>query len=65
MKKNLKFISQASFQINQNDIHERIRMLNVPHIMTTNYEFSIEGEIPKSNSSLEVKDYIVSFGNMK
>lgn len=52
-EKDLKtYIAGIVSKIDQNEIHERIRALNVPHIMTTNYEFSIEGETPKSNSSL-------------
>jgi hypothetical protein len=55
-EKDLKtFIAGIVSQIKQNEIHEHIRALNVPHIMTTNYEFSIEGFIPKNNSSLVVE----------
>lgn len=55
-EKDLKtYIASIVSKIDQNEIHERIRALNVPHIITTNYEFSIEGENPKSNSSLVVE----------
>lgn len=55
-EKDLKtYIAGIVSNINQNEIHENIRALNVPHIMTTNYEFSIEGIVPKSNSSLVVE----------
>lgn len=55
-EKDLKtYIAEIVGKIEQNEIHERIRALAVPHIMTTNYEFSIEGATPKSNSSLVVE----------
>ncbi|MEN0054646.1 MAG: hypothetical protein AAGC65_13315 [Mucilaginibacter sp.] len=52
-EKDLKtYIAKIVSEINENEIHERIRSMGVPHIMTTNYEFSIEGRPPKTNSSL-------------
>jgi len=55
-EKDLKtYIANEVSKIVPNVIHERIRSLNVPHIMTTNYEFSIEGESPKGNSGLVVE----------
>lgn len=49
------YIASIVSQINQNEIHQRIRELKVGHLMTTNYEFSIEGITPKNNSSLVVE----------
>lgn len=49
------YIASIVSQISQNEIHQRIRELKVEHRMTTNYEFSIEGFTPKSNSSLVVE----------
>jgi hypothetical protein len=49
------YIATIVSQINQNEIHERIRNLKIQHLMTTNYEFSIEGIVPKSNTSLVVE----------
>jgi hypothetical protein len=55
-EKDLKgYIAKIVSEIKQNEIHERIRSLGVPHIMTTNYEFSIEGQTPKSNNSMVIE----------
>lgn len=46
------YISDSVSQIKQNEIHELIRALPTKNIITTNYEFSLEGSIPKNNTSL-------------
>lgn len=52
-EKNLKtFIAQSVSQITQNEIHEKIRSLACSHIMTTNYDFSLQGLTPKKNTSI-------------
>lgn len=55
-----KFISSKVLQIAGNEIHNRIRSLPVRHILTTNYEFTLEGQAPKkSNALVEEKLYSV------
>lgn len=54
-----KYIAEEVSRIQPNEIHARIRALRIPHIMTTNYEYSLEGKPPKSNSSL-VKEQLYS-----
>jgi hypothetical protein len=44
-----KFIADKVSKIAGNQLHEKIRALNISHIITTNYEFTLEGEIPKKN----------------
>lgn len=52
-EKDLKsFISESVSQIKQNEIHELIRSIPTENIITTNYEFSLEGGNPKNNTSL-------------
>jgi len=46
------FIADHVFQIGQNEIHERIRALPIQNIITTNYEFSLEGTSPQKNTGL-------------
>ncbi|SUJ27853.1 Uncharacterised protein [Sphingobacterium spiritivorum] len=46
------YIANRVAQINPNSIHEQIRQLPVSHIMTTNYEYSLEGQIPVNNDSV-------------
>ncbi|GAA4794946.1 hypothetical protein GCM10023231_24170 [Olivibacter ginsenosidimutans] len=46
------FIAERVSRIISNEIHEAIRELPVSHIMTTNYEFSIEGAVPKINNGI-------------
>lgn len=41
------FIAQKTLAIQQNDIHEEIRHLGPSHILTTNYEFTLEGRTPE------------------
>ncbi len=38
--------------ISQNELHGVIRQLPIQHIITTNYEFSLEGSVPSTNTSL-------------
>jgi hypothetical protein len=52
-EKDLKaFIAESVSQIGQNEIHAQIRSLNFGHILTTNYDFSLEGAIPMHNSGI-------------
>ncbi|MNK05839.1 hypothetical protein D3C87_237270 [compost metagenome] len=46
------YISDCVSQINQNEIHQLIRDLSIENIITTNYEFSLEGEIATANTGL-------------
>jgi len=46
------FIAEKTLNIAPNEIHEAIRELVPAHVMTTNYEFTLEGEIPQSNDGL-------------
>lgn len=46
------FIAEKTLKIEQNEIHAAIRDLSPAHILTTNYEFTLEGEIPDRNTSL-------------
>lgn len=47
-----KFISGKVSNIKSNEIHELIRNLNIANIITTNYEFTLEGVTPKKSSSI-------------
>ncbi|WP_433901182.1 hypothetical protein [Sphingobacterium puteale] len=46
------YISDSVSQIKQNEIHQLIRSLPTRNIITTNYEFSLEGPTAKVNTSL-------------
>lgn len=46
------FIAKKTQGIEQNDIHAAIRDMAPAHVLTTNYEFSLEGNIPCHNDSL-------------
>ncbi|PSL35636.1 hypothetical protein [Chitinophaga ginsengisoli] len=46
------FIAKKTLKIEQNDIHAAIRNLAPAHILTTNYEFTLEGEIPLQSDGL-------------
>lgn len=46
------YISDSVSQIKQNEIHQIIQALPTKNIITTNYEFSLEGPNPKTNTSL-------------
>jgi hypothetical protein len=46
------FIAEKTLKIEPNEIHAAIRAISPAHILTTNYEFTLEGEIPSGNSSL-------------
>ncbi|MFT3825614.1 MAG: hypothetical protein QM731_16970 [Chitinophagaceae bacterium] len=55
-----KLIAKKVLQIDANEIHERIRKMTARHVLTTNYEFTLEGETPaKSNALVEEKLYSV------
>lgn len=52
-EKDLKaFIANKTMSIRQNEIHARIRDLAPAHILTTNYEFTLEGTVPARHDSL-------------
>lgn len=52
-EKSLKgFIAGKVNAIKANEIHDRIRKMALPHIMTTNYEYSLEGAEPGVNTGL-------------
>lgn len=53
------YIGEEISRISQNEIHTLIRELPIPNILTTNYEFSIEGIVPEVNNSL-VKETMYS-----
>ncbi|GAB3013032.1 SIR2 family protein [Spirosoma pulveris] len=46
------FIARKVAQIEPNEIHERIREFGTDDIITTNYEFSLEGQLPLKNSGV-------------
>lgn len=46
------FIAEKTRNIEQNEIHAAIRHLAPAHILTTNYEFTLEGETPLQNDGL-------------
>ncbi|WP_425290891.1 hypothetical protein [Spirosoma linguale] len=43
------FIARKVSQIEPNELHERIRSFATDDIITTNYEFSLEGQVPTRN----------------
>jgi len=45
-----KFIGQQVSVIRENDLHRKIRSLSSVDILTTNYEFSLEGSTPATNN---------------
>src|SRR5690349_11071795 len=47
-----RFIAEKVSVIRGNKLHERIRNLKVQDIITTNYEFSIEGTAPAKNEGV-------------
>ena len=47
-----KFISEKVSNIEVNEIHKRIQKFDTKNIITTNYEFTIEGQIPQNNSAI-------------
>lgn len=52
-EKDLKsFIAIKAAEIKSNPIHSAIRALKPAHILTTNYEFTLEGSTPLENTSL-------------
>jgi hypothetical protein len=46
------YIADCVSQINQNEIHQLIRDFPTENIITTNYEFSLEGKITTTNTGL-------------
>ena len=46
------FIAQKIGAITPNELHARIRDLQPAHILTTNYEYTLEGETPEQSTSL-------------
>ncbi len=46
------YISDCVSQINQNEIHQLIRDVPTENIITTNYEFSLEGKAATTNTGL-------------
>ena len=46
------YIADQVLKITQNDIHEGIRELPIKHIITTNYEYTLEGVSPGVNSGV-------------
>ncbi|NSL89547.1 hypothetical protein [Chitinophaga solisilvae] len=46
------FIAIKAAEIKGNEIHSAIRELKPEHILTTNYEFTLEGRTPYENTSL-------------
>jgi hypothetical protein len=54
------FIARKVAQIEPNALHERIREFAIDDIITTNYEFSLEGQVPVKNKGvIEEKVYSV------
>ncbi len=52
-EKDLKsFIAIKAAEIKANPLHSAIRDLKPAHILTTNYEFTLEGQIPLENTSI-------------
>ncbi|SKD08156.1 hypothetical protein SAMN05660461_4108 [Chitinophaga ginsengisegetis] len=52
-EKDLKsFIAIKAAEIKANPLHSAIRELKPAHILTTNYEFTLEGQIPLENTSI-------------
>jgi hypothetical protein len=46
------FIASKVAAITPNELHAQIRSLQAQHILTTNYEYTLEGETPVQHSSL-------------
>jgi len=60
-----KFIANKVSQINGNDIHKSIRNLDTKNIITTNYDFTLEGFIPSINNGLVKERTYSIFRNIK
>lgn len=54
-----RFIAEIVLAIKPNKIHDQIRSLPIENIMTTNYEFSLEGNTPEVNSGV-IKEKLYS-----
>lgn len=59
------FIAQKTGAICENEIHARIRALEPAHILTTNYEFTLEGVIPSHHNSLITERFYSIFRRYK
>ncbi len=46
------FIAKKVSTIEPNDIHKRIKSMSVKDIITTNYDFTLEGKTPKKNNAI-------------
>lgn len=46
------YIAQSVSEITPNEIHARIRETNFSHVLTTNYDYTLQGETPKKNEGL-------------
>lgn len=52
-EKDLKtFIARQVSTISQNEIHESIRAMQPAHVMTTNYEYALQGAVPAKNTGV-------------
>ncbi|RFS23305.1 hypothetical protein DVR12_09805 [Chitinophaga silvatica] len=61
-EKDLKsFIAVKTAEIKGNPIHQSIRSLNPAHIITTNYEFTLEGGTPIENTSIITEKFYSIF----
>jgi len=46
------FIASQVSTISQNEIHESIRAMQPAHVMTTNYEYALQGTVPAKNTGV-------------
>jgi hypothetical protein len=62
-----KFIASQVSSIRENEVHELIRNKGLRHIMTANYEYLLEGGIPKQNDGIvkETKYSVFRHAEMK
>ncbi len=47
-----KFIARRIKEIKPNEIHTRIQGLNIEDVLTTNYDFTLEGKFPTSSTAI-------------
>ncbi|WPU94688.1 hypothetical protein SNE25_04035 [Mucilaginibacter sabulilitoris] len=47
-----RFIATAVNEISSNELHARVRAMNAEHVMTTNYDYAIQGIRPQKNEGL-------------
>ncbi|HVI43660.1 MAG TPA: hypothetical protein VM802_02270 [Chitinophaga sp.] len=65
-EKDLKaFIAIKAAEIKGNEIHTAIRALKPAHILTTNYEFTLEGRTPYENTSVITEKFYSIFRRYK